>query len=156
MQTKHQRSRGQTTLLFVLAIVPLLGMAGMAVDVGRMYTERRRAQAAADLAASAGAQEVSRSGAHATFNDVATAYASRNGFTAAGGDTIILNHPPTSGPYAGNTDAYEAIIRRPGRHVTAGARPNSTTVEVRSIAVVKKSGIGTSCSIRPPQGLQDQ
>jgi uncharacterized membrane protein len=143
MQTRHQRSRGQTTLLFVLAIMPLLGMAGMAVDVGRMYTERRRAQAAADLAASAGAQEVSRSGSHATFDDVATTYASRNGFTAAGGDTIILNHPPTSGPYAGNTDAYEAIIRRPVTTTLLRVLGmNSTTVEVRSIAIVKKSGIG--------------
>src|SRR6185436_455128 len=96
MRRKHDR--GQTTLLLVLSMFPLLGMAGMAVDVGRMYTERRRAQAAADLAASAGAQEVSRSGTHATFGDVATAYASRNGFSTGAGDTITLNNPPASGP----------------------------------------------------------
>jgi Flp pilus assembly protein TadG len=143
MCAKHEHRRGQTTILFVLALVPLLGMAGLAVDVGRMYSERRHAQATADLAASAGAQEVSRNGAHATFDDVATTYAARNGFMAANGDAIVLNNPPTSGPYAGNSNAYEVIVRRPvSTTLLRTFGTNSSTVEGRAVAVVQKSGIG--------------
>lgn len=140
---RQRHNRGQTTILFVLALVPLLGMAGLAVDVGRMYTERRRAQSAADLAASAGAQEVSRSGAHATFDEVANTYASRNGFASGSGDTITLHHPPTSGPYAGNESAYEVIIKRPvSTTLLRTFGKNTSTVQGRAVAIVQKSGIG--------------
>ena len=45
---------GQAIVFFVLAIVGLVGVTGLAIDGGRVALEKRRAQAAADAAAMAG------------------------------------------------------------------------------------------------------
>jgi Flp pilus assembly protein TadG len=139
----HRAKRGQTIVLLAIAMVPLVGMAGLGVDVGRMYTARRRAQEVADIAVAAGAHEQMKKTGKATFTDVVTTYASRNGFSSAKGDIIVTNNPPTSGPYAGNTSAYEVIVKRPVN--TALLRvlgSNATTIQGRAVAVVKKAGIG--------------
>ncbi|MCD6032797.1 MAG: hypothetical protein K0S78_4979 [Thermomicrobiales bacterium] len=47
--------KGQTAVLFTLAIIPLLGVVGLVVDVGWMYFRRQAAQTAADAAAAAAA-----------------------------------------------------------------------------------------------------
>jgi Flp pilus assembly protein TadG len=59
---QHDRwsaSRGQTLVLFALAIAMLLGMASVAIDVGRLWTQQRFMQNAADAAALAAAKSVS-------------------------------------------------------------------------------------------------
>jgi Flp pilus assembly protein TadG len=52
--------RGASAVLFALLLVPLLGFAAIAVDVGSLYAERARLQVAADAAAIAVAQDCSR------------------------------------------------------------------------------------------------
>jgi len=130
-------------ILLLLFLVPLVGVAGLGVDVGKMYTERRSAQAVADLAAAAGAHEQTQQTPSGSFEAVVTVYAAENGFTAANGDSIVIHHPPLSGPNAGNTDAYEVIVQRPVK--TALLRVlgrERTTVQGRAVALVRKSGIG--------------
>lgn len=48
--------KGQTAIMFTLAIVPLFGILGLVVDIGWAYFRKQAAQAAADAAASAAAQ----------------------------------------------------------------------------------------------------
>ena len=52
--------RGATAVVFALLLVPVLGFAAIAVDVGSLYAERARLQVAADAAAIAVAQDCSR------------------------------------------------------------------------------------------------
>jgi Flp pilus assembly protein TadG len=52
--------RGATAVVFSLLLVPMLGFAAIAVDVGALYAERARLQVAADAAAIAVAQDCSR------------------------------------------------------------------------------------------------
>jgi Flp pilus assembly protein TadG len=52
--------RGQTTIMFALLAVPMIGMLGLAVDGGVYLYARRTAQTAADAAALAGARQVSQ------------------------------------------------------------------------------------------------
>uniref|UniRef100_Q01PK9 Putative Flp pilus-assembly TadG-like N-terminal domain-containing protein n=1 Tax=Solibacter usitatus (strain Ellin6076) TaxID=234267 RepID=Q01PK9_SOLUE len=54
MSTRNAR-RGQTAVLFTLAIVPLFGVLGLVIDVGWSYYRKEAAQTAADAAASAAA-----------------------------------------------------------------------------------------------------
>ena len=49
--------RGATAVVFALLLVPVLGFAAIAVDVGSLYAERARLQVAADAAALAVAQD---------------------------------------------------------------------------------------------------
>jgi Flp pilus assembly protein TadG len=52
--------RGATAVVFALLLVPMLGFAAIAVDVGALYAERARLQVGADAAAIAVAQDCSR------------------------------------------------------------------------------------------------
>lgn len=54
--TQMGSRRGQTAIMFTLAIVPLFGILGLVVDVGWAYFRKQAAQAAADAAAGAAAE----------------------------------------------------------------------------------------------------
>ena len=107
----HQEGeRGQVLPIVALAVVMLLGAAGMAVDTGYLRYMARVQQSAADSAAIAGANEL----AYPAANDVqaaARADAASNGFTHDGANiTVTVNTPPASGTYAGNANAVEVIV----------------------------------------------
>jgi len=59
MENKTNRRRfseqGQTIVIFAVSIVVLLGFAGLALDGGMLYSDRRHAQSAADTSSLAGA-----------------------------------------------------------------------------------------------------
>ncbi len=56
--TKKQGERGQALITVVIALLVLLLFAGLAIDVGNMYAQRRHMQNAADAGALAGAREL--------------------------------------------------------------------------------------------------
>ncbi|NPA06214.1 MAG: hypothetical protein GXO54_02285 [Chloroflexi bacterium] len=60
MVRKH-RTRGQAIILFVVGMLGLLAMTGLAVDGGRLYVAKRNAQSAADAAAMAAGFVIVRS-----------------------------------------------------------------------------------------------
>lgn len=61
---KRTSENGQAIVLIVLAIIAIFGFAALAVDGGRIYAERRRAQSAADAAALAAAYTAANSELH--------------------------------------------------------------------------------------------
>ncbi|MDX1600177.1 MAG: pilus assembly protein TadG-related protein [Anaerolineales bacterium] len=96
-----QRSEsGQSLVLIALSAVLLLGMSGLAIDGGILFSDRRHAQNAADSAAMAGAFAILQG------NDpVAAAYAraADNDFDDNGTTNwVTVEYPPSSGPYAGD------------------------------------------------------
>jgi hypothetical protein len=98
--------RGQAIVLLAVLIVALMAVAGLAVDGGRLYAERRFGQNAADNAALAGALAI------CTGEDVVSA--SQNAAAANGqGDMVdfVINQPPLSGPNAGDNTYVEVYIR---------------------------------------------
>lgn len=104
---KCRSERGQAIVLIVLAIIGMLGFAALAVDLGRVFAERRRAQSAVDAAALAWAYAQSQvdKGGNYTENDVTDgvpAYASllSNDYEDVEGRTSIeIYWPPKTGPY---------------------------------------------------------
>jgi Flp pilus assembly protein TadG len=60
LRRRAQDERGATAVVFALLLVPMLGFAAIAVDVGSLYAEKARLQVAADAAAIAVAQDCSR------------------------------------------------------------------------------------------------
>jgi hypothetical protein len=108
MSVRHSE-RGQALVLIVLSIFVIFGFAALAVDMGRVYSERRRAQSAADGAALAAAY----TGVNTADDPVAEGEqnAANNGFNNDGEtNTVTVNYPPASGPYAGDWDYYQVII----------------------------------------------
>ncbi len=76
--------RGQATVLTVVFLSVLLGMAALAIDVGTWYKQKRDMQVVADAAALAGAQALPEDPSTAT--SLAIQYASQNGLTLSSSD----------------------------------------------------------------------
>jgi Flp pilus assembly protein TadG len=105
--------RGQILPLFVLLLVPLLGISAMAIDIGYLRYLQNIEQTAADSAAVAGATELNYPAA-ADWSGAAKADATSNGFTGDGGATVSVTpiNPPTTGTYAGNASAVQVTISK--------------------------------------------
>lgn len=74
--------RGQTLVIVALTITVLMLMAGLAVDVGMAYNDRRDMQTAADAAALAGAQQLCDDKGETAALAAATSIGQLNGATA--------------------------------------------------------------------------
>jgi hypothetical protein len=124
MNTQRNRQRGQALVLYTIALVAMMGAAGLAVDVGWMYFREQAAQTAAEAAVMAAAAAAKTSspagftcGAHGVACQAATAcpdpipnpatnnlhngclYAKDNGFQAtAGGKQNVLMAANTNSP----------------------------------------------------------
>jgi len=94
---RNRQSPGQVLVLFALAITVLLASAGLAVDVGRFYTERRVLQNAADAAALAAVNALVRGGTAADADADARAVLAHNFASHPNGPPPSL--PPTTPVY---------------------------------------------------------
>jgi hypothetical protein len=101
--------RGQALIVIALALVGLVGIAGLVIDGGNAFQDRQRAQNAADSAALASAH-ARITGGNAV--DSAMASAAENGYNNDGVKNIIsLYSPPKDGPHAGDLEYIQVIIR---------------------------------------------
>lgn len=73
------RERGQTLVVATLVLVVLVGFMALVVDVGNIYTQRRRIQNAADAGALAACWSLALDRSHAEVREVAGSYAQANG-----------------------------------------------------------------------------
>ena len=109
MDNGSSSERGQALILIVFVIAALFGAAGLAIDGGNLYAERRRAQNAADAAALAGA--LARINGE-SWVDTTYRVAGENGFKNNGKTTFIEVHsPPITGTYKGNIEYIQVRIR---------------------------------------------
>ena len=120
MATHHPRvqSRGQEGQILVLttvSMIALLGIMAVSLDASFMFEKRNRLHAAADAAAKSAAYEIIRNPTVtlASLEKFADQQVSAHGFqpTRLGGTTnVVVNHGPSSGPFAGNVNYVEAIV----------------------------------------------
>jgi len=92
MRKNNNTERGQALILIVFAIVGLIGITGLTVDGGIAYSDRRKAQNAADTAAYAAALAKARS---QDLNAAGLSVAAANGYTSS--NTVITTAPSPSG-----------------------------------------------------------
>jgi hypothetical protein len=108
MKTKRFE-RGQVLIIVVLAIVGLAGIAGLVVDGGNAFLDRRNAQNAADSAVLASA--LARVKSVPNWTNAALESAAQNGYNNDGvRDTVALSTPPKDGPYAGDLNYVQVVI----------------------------------------------
>lgn len=105
--------QGQTLVLAALCFTVLIGMLGLATDVGMLFIAKRNLQIAADIAAVAGAAELN----YGDYTSAAQAAAAQNGFTnGSNGVTVAVNPSGTAtpsplyGPYVGQAGYLEVLI----------------------------------------------
>ena len=108
--SSNKKQRGFIIPLASISLLALFAMVGFALDTGKVYSDYRLAQTAADAAALAGAFERYNQ-RDSTIVTAANSEATTNGFThGIDGVTITINNPPTSGFYQGDLDSVEVII----------------------------------------------
>src|SRR4051812_39346610 len=131
--------RGVTMVWFALLLPILLGGAGLGIDLGAAYSAWQRVQAVAD-AAMAAALELAGGSAQAAVTSAATADATSNGLSSTT-DALTLNTPPTSGTYAGDPTAAEAVVTRAVPQILAPfvRGPSSVTVAARAVARLQRA-----------------
>jgi hypothetical protein len=80
-----REQRGQVIALVVVALVPLLGMVGLAIDVGYAYYSQRTLQSSADAAALAGASQLpDASGASSLAGQYGATAGNKNAIASSG------------------------------------------------------------------------
>jgi len=115
--------RGQVLVIFILALVALMGAAGLAIDIGRFYTERRFLQNAADSAALAAANTLIAGKSESAARTEALAVLTRNFTRPPNG--IIPTLPPASG-----SEVYESGHAGSASHLIDGILFSSGSVRV--------------------------
>lgn len=114
--------RGATAVLFALLLVPMLGFAAIAVDIGALYAERARLQVAADAAAIAVAQDCSRGSCGDMLATARAMVAANDGDASAA--QPVLNSDPLSVTVTGSTPVqhwFAPVIGHDSSGVTATA-----------------------------------
>jgi hypothetical protein len=138
--------RGQVLILIILTAVVLFGVAALAVDGGRYYAERRRAQNAADAAALAAA--FASTDSSKDWSQAAMGQAQENDYNdtnPAKQDGLIMDvhvhNPPISGKYQGNKQYYQVIIRNKVDFIFAQFVYNGKLeIQVEAVAKAEKEG----------------
>lgn len=147
--------RGATAVMFALGATSVLGLAGLATEGGSWYMVRRHAQNTADAAAYAGALTLGYGGNNTAINATGQQFASRNGFSAAVGATVVINHPPASGSQAGNANAVQAIITQTEpRRFAALLGPGNVSIVTAAVADIMASGNACVLTLANSLGFQ--
>jgi hypothetical protein len=104
--------RGQVVILAAATLIVMFGLAALAVDGSYMYNKRNRLGAAADAAAKMCAREVQRNPTvtNASLQNFANQEVAVHGFSPGAPTSVTINHPPASGPFAGDSHYVEAIL----------------------------------------------
>lgn len=106
--SKSLREHGQAMILIVFAIIGLIGASALAIDGTRAFNDSRQADTAASAAALTAALTRIEGG---NWRAAALAAAAANGYNNDGiTNTVELNTPPLSGPYAGDSEYIEVIL----------------------------------------------
>ena len=106
---------GQILVIFALSIIALLGIAGLALDGGSTFAQRRDQQSASDLAALGAANDYLVNGNASAAVSRARTIAAENGFTHASGSTVVDVSLDTS-----NGIAVDVTISSPHHNAIAG------------------------------------
>ena len=112
------KDQGQVLVLATVSMIALMGIMALTLDASYMYAKRNVLHSAADSAAKSGAVEVIRNPtvSQASLEAFADQQVAAHGFAPSrqGGTTIVVvNRPPTSGPFAGASRYVEVIVSEP-------------------------------------------
>ena len=106
---KDHFEQGQALILIALALVGIVAIAGLVVDGGRAFLDRRNAQNAADAAALASAYARLKGGQ--SMVSAALSSAAENGYNNDGVTNVVaLYSPPRDGPHANDVEYIQVII----------------------------------------------
>lgn len=128
--------RGVSAIIFALILPMLIGMVGIAVEIGLWFEQKRDLQSAADAAAMAAAFEMVEGNSAATMQTVGAASSALNSFTDGVDGTVTINWPPLApSTHAGDSDYVQAVLEKPQTLLfSAVLNPGAVTLIARATA----------------------
>jgi Flp pilus assembly protein TadG len=117
LRTRLAGERGGSAVLISLLLVPLLGFAAIAVDIGSLYAEKARLQIAADAAALAVAQDCARGNCGDMLATARALVVANDGDATAA--QPVLNSAPLSVTVTGSTPKQHWFAPVIGHDATA-------------------------------------
>jgi Flp pilus assembly protein TadG len=139
--------RGAVAMIIGLALSVMLGVAGLAVDASMWQYNKNNAQAVADAAALSAVTSALAGDSLARIQSEVYSIAAAAGYVRSSNVTVTINNPPTTGNYAGNSNAYEVIIAEAQpRYFSLMYTKGGPTVYARSVALVTSTSIA-SCVV---------
>jgi hypothetical protein len=151
-QRRDAAAEGQVLVVFALSLITLLGFAGLALDGGSAFAQRRGQQTASDLAALAAANDYLINQSPALAIARAQTVTAANGYTNASGGTTI-----TVGIDTSNGIAATVKVDSPHRNGMAALLGQPTwivTTTATSLAGFPDSAYGASPFIFPATAFQ--
>jgi Flp pilus assembly protein TadG len=138
---------GVSAIILALSLTSVLGFAGLAVDVGLWYFDKRTAQDAADSAAFTAANtyydESQSTSAVTNAKSAAQAVAATYGYVnGSGGVTVTVNNPPASGTHTTNSAAFEVVIKKSESLFFSALYLSAVSVNSRAVGLVNTVGSG--------------
>jgi hypothetical protein len=142
------RSDGQIVVIFALALILMISMAGLLIDGGLAEVNRRQAQSAADTSAMAAAKAI---GLGATGTAAAQSIGAANGFPASTTNCagaaitgLVVNNPPLSGAHVGTPgvpNGYVEVIAQKAMHTAFSGIVGQSCwmVSARAVAAILSS-----------------
>jgi len=104
-----QCQHGGIMIAWAILLPVIAGMMGLGVETGTWYLKKRDLQAVADVAAIAGAFEITPTSRDTSARNSVI----NNGFSSATRVTVSVNNPPASGSLVGDNNAVEVILSQP-------------------------------------------
>ncbi|HEX5828224.1 MAG TPA: pilus assembly protein TadG-related protein [Candidatus Limnocylindrales bacterium] len=123
VRAHRTREAGQVLVIFVFALITLMGATGLAFDIGRFYMERRFLQNAADAAALAAGRVLVDGGTTDAARLEARAVLARNYASPPNG--VVPAMPPPTG-----SEVYESGHAGEGPYLVDGIRISGVSVRV--------------------------
>jgi Flp pilus assembly protein TadG len=133
---------GQTLAITVLGMTVLMGMMGIAIDVGLLFRAKRIAQTAADAAAVAGAINYDYNGSSTSATTVARAAAQTNGIPNPATNVAVNFSPNITSPFHNSSGYLQAVVNLPNPTFFIShfyGTGTSMTVTARAIAGITPS-----------------
>jgi hypothetical protein len=153
-ETRRRRTAGgQILVVFVIAMMAIIGIVGLAIDGGGAFAQRRDQQTAADLAALAGANDYLLSNSSSQATTRARTVAGTNNFTNGTGSTSVGVAIDTD-----NGVEVEVDIQSPHRNSFLGAlgmQSWSVSTTATALAGFPDSAFGAGPFIFPISAFND-
>ncbi len=151
------RKRGYSLVMVALCLTGLMGIVGLVIDGGLLFVDHRQCQIAADAAARACAQALHSGAAKGSLQGTAETFAyTYNNIPKEAGATsqVIVNNPPSSGPYAGNSNFVEVFVKHAldTTFMRAAGVTQTQHVQARAVAGFKSRARSAGLVVLDPHG----
>lgn len=131
---------GAVLIWVALGTPVFLGIAGLGLDASMWFMERRVMQSAVDMAAVAATHALFDGGKQTALEAAANHILSENGFALTAADDFEVRNPPLGGPNAGNANAVEVVLLRPGERYLVTQFIDAVSIRTRAVGLMRHSG----------------